>query len=62
MREWIQNGAQLPWLIDPDRQAVEIYRPGLETETYIGANCVVADSPVEGFILDLRPVWEPLAL
>ncbi len=62
MREWIQNGAQLAWLIDPDRRAVEIYRPGRETEARTGADCVVADSPVDGFILDLRPVWEPLSL
>src|SRR5450432_1316355 len=27
MREWIDNGAQLAWLIDPENRTVEIYRP-----------------------------------
>src|SRR5215469_5301943 len=25
MQEWIENGAQLAWLIDPERKTVEIY-------------------------------------
>lgn len=32
MREWIDNGAQLAWLIDPERRAVEVYRPGRDPE------------------------------
>jgi Uma2 family endonuclease len=28
MEEWIANGAQLGWLIDPERRAVEVYRTG----------------------------------
>ncbi len=28
MQEWIDNGARLAWLIDPEREAVEIYRAG----------------------------------
>ena len=28
MREWISNGAELAWLIDPERQMVEVYRTG----------------------------------
>jgi Uma2 family endonuclease len=26
MREWIDNGAQLAWLIDPESRTVEVYR------------------------------------
>ena len=29
MREYIDNGARLGWLIDPQQRRVEIYRPGL---------------------------------
>ncbi|MEP6717473.1 MAG: Uma2 family endonuclease [Terriglobia bacterium] len=27
MREWVENGARLAWLIDPERRAVEISGP-----------------------------------
>ncbi len=32
MRKWIENGAQLGWLLDPDRRTVYIYRPDREPE------------------------------
>jgi len=32
MREYIANGAQLGWLINPQEKQVEIYRPGLDVE------------------------------
>jgi Uma2 family endonuclease len=60
MREWIENGAQLAWLIDPERRAVEIYRPGADAETRPEAQSIEGEGPVAGFTLDLRPVWEPL--
>src|SRR5205085_11484093 len=32
MEEYIQNGARLGWLIDPDRRRVYVYRPNCEIE------------------------------
>ena len=61
MREWIDNGAQLAWLIDPERKAIEVYRPGNEIEMHIDIDSIAAPAPVDGFALDLRPVWNPLA-
>jgi Uma2 family endonuclease len=61
MQEWIDNGAQLGWLIDPERSAVEIYRAGSEPEIRIGIDGISGEGPVEGFDLDLRPVWDPLS-
>ncbi len=61
MREWIDNGAQLAWLIDPERKAVEIYRPGKDPEVRTGIDRIAGEAPVEGFELDLRPVWDPVA-
>jgi Uma2 family endonuclease len=61
MQEWIDNGAQLAWLIDPERRAVEIYRPLQAPEIHEGIDSVAADSPLEGFTLDLVRVWDPLA-
>jgi Uma2 family endonuclease len=61
MSEWLANGAQLGWLIDPDARTVEIYRPGFEAETRGRASSVEGEGPVTGFVLDLLPVWDPLA-
>jgi Uma2 family endonuclease len=61
MREWIANGARLAWLIDPESRAVEVYRPNREPELLAGAESVAAGDPAEGFVLDLRAVWDPLA-
>ena len=58
MAEWIENGAQVAWLIDPENETVEIYRQGREVEIVQG-NEVRGDGPVEGFVLDLAPVWNP---
>ena len=52
MREWVANGTMLAWLIDPERRAVEVYRPGKEPETTTGAQNITAGPPVEGFTLD----------
>ena len=61
MREYISNGAQLGWLIDPDSRSVEIYRPDREPEVVTDVESVAGDGPVEGFVLRLAPVWDPLA-
>ena len=60
MREYITNGAQLGWLIDADARTVEVYRPDREPELLTGPESVTGEGPVEGFILNLRTVWDPL--
>ena len=61
MAEWLANGAQLAWLIDPEARKVEIYRPGLQAEMLDGASSVEGEGPVKGFVLNLARVWNPLA-
>jgi Uma2 family endonuclease len=60
MREYLANGAQLGWLIDPGRRAVTIYRPNREPETLIGIDSIQGEDPVAGFVLHLSEVWNPL--
>jgi Uma2 family endonuclease len=60
MVEWIANGAQIAWLIDPETTSVEVYRPDRAPELVTGVDCVKGEGPVEGFVLDLLPVWDPL--
>jgi Uma2 family endonuclease len=59
MREYIENGAQLGWLIDPDRKAVEIFRPGLKPEVREDIVSIEGEGPVAGFVLELSRVWKP---
>jgi Uma2 family endonuclease len=57
MQVWIANGAELAWLIDPQRKAVEIYRPGGPVEVQEGLTAVYGEAPVGGFILELARLW-----
>lgn len=57
MLAWIENGAELGWLIDPLKRSVTIYRTGFEPEIRTEISSIAGEGPVEGFILDLQPVW-----
>ena len=56
MTEYIANGVQLGWLIDPIDHTVAIYRPGREPEVLTGPTVVAGDGPIEGFVLDLAEI------
>lgn len=57
MNDWIANGAQLGWLIDPYEQQVTVYRPDQSSEMVSG-DLIAGDGPVHGFVLDLARVWK----
>jgi Uma2 family endonuclease len=59
MREYMANGAQLGWLIDPQKRSVAIYRPDGEVETRTEINSLAGEGPVAGFVLDLTFIWNP---
>jgi len=61
MREYLANGSQLGWLIDPERRSVTIYRPQAEPETRADLQSIEGEGPVAGFVLDLSAGWDPLA-
>jgi len=60
MREWLANGAQLGWLIDPDHRSVAVYRPEGQVETHTDIDSIAGEGPGAGFVLDLSLVWNPL--
>jgi Uma2 family endonuclease len=60
MQEWIDNGAQLGWLIQPDAQKVHIYRVGRGPEVRTGIAEIEGEGPVAGFVLDLTSIWAGL--
>jgi Uma2 family endonuclease len=59
METWIANGAQLAWMIDPQRKAVEIYRPGSAPEIQEAHTAAYGEGAVGGFILELGRIWGP---
>lgn len=61
MREYLEQGAQLGWLIDPISKTVEIYRPENQLERRADINQIDGEGPLAGFVLDLTYVWDPLA-
>ncbi len=61
MQDWMRNGVQLGWLIDPDKRCVLVYRQGIEAEVVRGL-ALSGEGPLQGFTLDLRPIWEGLEL
>ncbi|NEP61432.1 MAG: Uma2 family endonuclease, partial [Symploca sp. SIO2G7] len=57
MREYIDNGAKLGWLIDPQNRRVEIYRAGREVEVLEHPSSLSGEDILPGFVLKLRRVW-----
>jgi len=58
MENWIANGAELGWLIDPERKVVEVYRPGESVEMFEDPTSVQGTGPVRGFELVMGRVWQ----
>ncbi len=57
MEEYIDNGMQLGWLIEPKARTVSIYRPHLPVEVRENPNALSADPTLPGFVLDLTEIW-----
>ena len=57
MLEYVANGAQMAWLIDPLRKRVYIYRPNRNIEVLEDPDMVSGDPELPGFKLDVRELW-----
>ncbi|MGK7899920.1 MAG: Uma2 family endonuclease [Hormoscilla sp.] len=57
MNEYIENGAELGWLIDPKRQVVEVYRPSQDAEVLQSPKTVSGEAVLPGFVLDLTEIF-----
>jgi Uma2 family endonuclease len=58
MERWIANGAQVAWLIDPERQVVAVYRRGERPEVHHHPTSVQGNGVVAGFELVMDRIWE----
>ena len=57
MREYLENGTRLGWLLDPKHRRVEIYRPGYDVEVLENPVELSGEDVLPGFVLNLRKVW-----
>ena len=57
MREYVDNGAALGWLIDPLRAEVFVYPPDGSVECFHAPEHVSADSLLAGFRLERDEIW-----
>ncbi len=57
MEEYIQNGAELGWLIDPFEKKVHVYRPQAQVECLDNPATVSGEPLLKGFVLDVRELW-----
>jgi Uma2 family endonuclease len=57
MREYLENGASLGWLIDRQNQKVEIYRQNRDVEVLDRPLSLSGEDVLPGFVLDLTEVW-----
>ncbi len=56
MQEYMNNGAQLGWLIDPKNRRVEIYRSGQEVEVVENPSTLSGEAVLPGFTLNLKRI------
>lgn len=59
MQEYLANGVQLGWLIDPNQRRVHIYRLQVPVEILENPDMLSAGPVLLGFVLDLREAWGP---
>ena len=56
MREYIENGARLGWMLDRKNQQVEIYRPNQEVEILQSPTTLSGEDILPGFVLNLKDI------
>ncbi len=57
MGEYLDNGAQLGWLLDPQSKRVFVYRPGAKVEILENPATVCGEPILRGFVLEVPRLW-----
>lgn len=57
MQEYLDNGTQLGWLINPKNRQVEIYRQGQEKQVLDNPPTLSGEEVLPGFVLSLQLIW-----
>jgi len=59
MREYLEHGAHLGWLLDSEGRKVHIYQPEGDVRILETPQKVSGAPVLPGFALDLKHIWEP---
>lgn len=59
MREYIENGAKLGWLLDPVERKAHVYKADGSVEVIENPESLSGDPELPGFVLVMKSVWEP---
>jgi len=57
LEEYLANGAQLGWLIDPYKTRVYVYRPGKTVELLEIPSTISGDPVLSGFVFNVSEIW-----
>ncbi len=57
MKEYLSNGCRLGWLINRNKQEVEIYRTDQEVQILFNPSTLSDEAILPGFTLDLTTIW-----
>ena len=58
MNEYMANGAQLGWLIDPFNKKVYVYRPGEGIQSLDNPTTISGDPVLSGFVFNIARMWQ----
>jgi Uma2 family endonuclease len=57
LQEFVDQGAQLGWLIDPEAKKVWVYRPHGEIHCLENPERLSGEPVLPGFVLEMREIW-----
>jgi len=57
LQEYLENGCQLGWLINPQKQQVEVYRKGQDREVLEQPLTLSGEDILPRFTLELNNIW-----
>ncbi|MEM8675211.1 MAG: Uma2 family endonuclease [Cyanobacteria bacterium P01_G01_bin.67] len=58
MQEYQENGVKLGWLINPQLQQIEIYRPGKVTKVVNRPDVLSGETVLPEFVMELDFIWQ----
>ena len=58
MKEYMDCGVRLGWLINPDETQVEIYRQGQEKDVLDNPVTLSGEDIMPGLVVELAEIWQ----
>jgi Uma2 family endonuclease len=57
MKEYMENGASLGWLFDPQNKTVYVYKPNQPVQKLQNPNILSGDPGLPGLIINVPEIW-----